>query len=405
MYKKVFKQLKKNEENFSDVFKNTEKKPCAIRDKMPHIIFSAENPLYPTKANMSHNDVVDLLRQKGYNAEHSDGRYVGTNEKSIVIHNPPKNSFHSIAKLVERLGQESLVFSDGYGHELYHTNGDHKGKHYKGKGTTFLKDKEPDNYTKLSDGTKFRHEIDFDNIFDGSDFIKEVNGSVKKSENYFINGKYMLKKAEKKTHKLHLADSNTKLVHYSPEKGMESIDPNYHGVRKIGQEAKQGAPTHRMSFYYAEGVEPESIVTTGAKSKYVVSLGDKKIYDISQDPLNLRQKAGKKAQENADAYAKAKGWVGRSMASQQDVRDAYHQAIRDAGYHGIFNSSHNDTMSNVVGMFEAMKPEAEYDMHQNDFKETSAKDHHAHERNVTEAESYEHNNPKFLASLNSKFSE
>ena len=132
---------------------------------------------------------------------------------------------------------------------------------------------------------------------------------------------------------------------------------------------------------------------------------NKKIYDISQDPLNLRQKAGKKAQENADAYAKAKGWVGRSMASQQDVRDAYHQAIRDAGYHGVFNSSHNDTMSNVVGMFEEMKPEAEYDMHQNDFKETSAKDHHAHERNVTEAESYEHNNPKFLASLNSKFSE
>jgi len=405
VYKKVFKQLKKNEDNFLNIFKNSENKTCAVRNKMPHIIFSAENPLYPTQVNMSHDDVINLLRQKGYDAEHSDGKYVGTNEKSIVIHNPPKNSFHSIAKLVERLGQESLVFSDGYDHELYHTNGDHKGKHYKGKGTTFLKDKEPDNYTKLSDGTKFRHEINFDNIFDGSDFIKEVNGSIKKNENYFINGKYMLKKAEKKTHKLHSATPDMKLIHYSPTKNLETIDPNYHGKRKIGSETKQGTPKHRMSFYYTEGVEPESIVTTGSKSKYIISLGNRKIYDIATDSERLWGKAAKKAQDDMDIYAKAKGWIGRHRASAEDIRNNFHQAIRDAGYHGIFNSGLGETMSNAIGMFEPIEPEAEYDMHQNDFKETSAKNHHNYEKDVIEAKDYEHNNPKFLASLNNKFSE
>ena len=160
-----------------------------------------------------------------------------------------------------------------------------------------------------------------------------------------------------------------------------------------------------MSFHYLEGVEPESIVTKNSKSKYVSSLGDRKIYDMGNDHLGLKEKAAEKAQDDKDAYGKEKGFVGRSMVNQDEVRDAYHQSIRDAGFHGMYNSSLGPTMSHAIGMFDAVTPDSEHKLHPNDFKRTSVEDHHATDENKSQAKQFAdengHHSHKFLHGLSS----
>ena len=80
------------------------------------------------------------------------------------------------------------------------------------------------------------------------------------------------------------SEQDINLVHYSPEQGLKTIEPKYHGVRGIGAEVRHTSPEHRMSFYYTEGTKPEDIVVSGAKSKYTTKLGDKRVYDIATDP-------------------------------------------------------------------------------------------------------------------------
>jgi hypothetical protein len=168
-----------------------------------------------------------------------------------------------------------------------------------------------------------------------------------------------------------------KLIHYSKTSGLDVLDPKYQGTGGIkGEDTKQGISQNPVTWYYKEGVEPESIVTTGAKSKYIVNMGDKKLYDIGRDLSNLYPEAKKKAQAEKDEYIQSKGWTGKYMASADEINQEYNKAIKDAGFHGIFNSTLEDTMKNVVGLFHPEKPEAEHPIHQNDFKETSSVNHH-----------------------------
>ena len=191
-------------------------------------------------------------------------------------------------------------------------------------------------------------------------------------------------------HQLKNGNPETKLIHYSPHEGLKEINPKYHGIRGIGAETKQGQPEHPLSFYYLENTKPEHVVTTGAKSKYVTPLGDKKLYDIGKDSDGLRQKV----QEIADKRQMNPGIVSK---------DDYHSAIRNAGYHGFYNSSLNQTMKNVVGMFESMSPEKEYAIHPNDFKSTSAFNHHSHTERRQGARDFAqesgHHNHNFLFPL------
>lgn len=413
MYKKVFKNIKndlrKKEDFINNLFKGSHKKPHAIHDKLPHFIFSAEKPYHPANLEMSHEDAIKFLSDKGYDVEEMEGKY-GEKERSILIHNPPKTTHRHLMNFARNLGQDSAIISNGYDHEMHYLNGPKAGMHHKGKGTVLHQDAPADYYSTLNDGTHFTHAFDFDKVHNDSELIKNNDKDIKKSEKLIKNGVFRLRKAEEgPKHRLALAGPGTKLIHYSPQKGLQELNPEHHGVRKIGAEAKHGAPEHRMTFYYAEGVEPESIVTSGAKSKYVVDLGDKKLYDIAKDPEGLRGKAKDMAQKAVNDYAKKKGWVGQSMATGEDVKNAYHQAIKDAGYHGIYNSSLDNTMSHAVGMFYPMRPEVEHELHPNDFKKTSAKNHRAMDDHKNQANDFAkengHHDGDFLHNLRNKFEE
>ena len=405
MYKNVLKNIKhdlnKKEDLMINLWKNSDNKH-AIHDKLPHFIFSAENPLHESKLTMSHDETVDFLKQKGYNAESMSSKY-GEEAKSIIVHNPPSNSFRHLNKFAQAMGQGSSIISDGYDHEMHYLNGPKADRHHKGKGTVFHKDQPDDFYSTLSDGSHFTHGFDFDNTHKDSDFIKDIPGKIKKSEDYIQKNHFNLKKSEDKTHPLDFADSNTKLIHYSPQKGLKEISPEHHGVRKIGAEDKQGAPEHKMAFYYAEGVEPESIVTSHSKSKYVTSLGNKKIYDIAKDKDGIYKQSMDKLLE-----ASHKKEYNKGLVMPHEKMPAFHQAIKDAGYHGIFNSSFGKehTMSHAVGMFESMTPDSEHKLHPNDFKETSATDHHAADIEKDNAknfaEEHGHHNAEFLHGLKNK---
>jgi hypothetical protein len=378
-----------------------ERKSHSIHDRLPHVIFSVENPKHPLKFSMSHEDALKMLRNKGYNAEEMTGHYGNVPEKSILVHNPPKHTVKHLFNLAQALGQESAIISNGHSHELHYLNGEKTGKHHKGSGTLFYASTNPeDNYSQLSTGDKFSHNFDFDTLHKKSDFLKN-DVKMKKSED-FINGNgFKLYKAEK-THILSNAGPETKLIHYSPEQGLKSIDPEHHGVRGIGSEVKQGVPSHKMSFHYLEGIKPESLVTSGAKSKYISSLGDKKLYDIGEDPMRLKDKAKERMMKLAQNRE-----VNRGIVRPDDLRDAFHQEIKTHGYHGIFNSGLDDTMSHVVGMFVPMKPEAEHPIHPNDFKRTSLINHHDEEKSLNRAKDFAEktgsHDYKFLHNLSSQF--
>jgi len=401
MYKNILKSIKtdikKKEGLVIDLWKNVDKKH-AIHDKLPHFIFSAQNPMHESKLQMTHEEAIEFLTSKGYNVESMDGMY-GSAEKSILVHNPPKGSWRHLNNFASSLGQDSSIISDGYKHEMHYLNGPRKGRHHKGESTVFHKDTPADFFSTLEDGSHFTHGFDFEKTHKDSEFIKDSEENLNKSERFVRNGKFNLRKAEDgPRHKLATAGPDTKLIHFSPKQGLKEITNEHHGVRKIGSEAKQGAPEHKMSFHYAEGVEPESIVTTGAKSKYVSSLGDKKLYDIAKDKHGLWDKAMGKLQEDSHNKEYNKGVV-----MPHEKMPAFHQAIKDAGFHGIYNSGLEGTMGHAVGMFEAMTPDSEHPMHQNDYKKTSAKNHHADDEAKKEAKNWAndngHHNHEFLHNL------
>jgi len=404
MYKSILKSIKTDIANkeslFVDLCKNVDKKH-GIHDKIPHFIFSAENPLHESRIQMTHDEAIDFLTSKGYDVEGMNGKY-GTEERSIIIHNPPKNAFKHLNNFASSLGQDSAIISDGYNHEMHYVNGPKKGRHHKGESTVFHKEAPADFYSTLNDGSHFTHGFDFDKTSRDSDFIEDSDDSLGKSEKFISRGKFNLRKAESgPKHKLALAGPDTKLIHYSPKQGLKEITNEHHGVRKIGAEAKQGAPEHKMSFHYAEGVEPESIVTTGAKSKYVSSLGDRKLYDIAKDPDGLWGKTMAQLQEKSQNNEYNKGLV-----MPHEKMPAFHQAIKDSGFHGIYNSGLEGTMGHAVGMFESMTPDSEHPMHRKDYKKTSAKDHHADDAGKKDAKNWAnengHHDHKFLHDLSEK---
>lgn len=412
MYKSTLKNIKcslsKKEFFFTNLYKNSDKKH-AIHDKLPHYIFSAEKPLHPRKLEMSHEEALNFLQEKGYNVEEMHGKY-GDEEKSILIHTPPKNSLKHLNNFVSALGQDSVIISDGYDHEMHYVNGPKSGRHHKGQGTVFHKDVPADFYSTLSDGSHFTHGFDFDKTHKESKFIKDLASGMKKSEDFIKNNTFNLRKAESgPQHKLARAGAGTKLIHYSSKQGLKELDPDFNSTGTKGEDTKQGKPTHPVTWYYAEGVEPESIVTSGAKSKYIADLGDKKLYDIGKDHHNFWGEAKEKAQAEADKYSKSKGWVGQSMANATDIKNMFNQSIKNAGFHGVFNSTLDKTMSHVVGMFEAMKPEFEHPIHERDFKETSTKNHHAEDTKMHESKDFAskngHHNHEFLYNLKTKLGE
>jgi hypothetical protein len=389
MYKKVLKTI----DIKNDLYKSITKKSNSVLNKQLHFIFSVENPRFQKKFNLTHDQAIEMLQNKGYHAESIKDKY-GDEKNSIIVHNPPKHSIKYFQQFAKDMGQESSITSENGFHEMHFHHGENANRHLKGEGTQFHKEAPADYYRSLEDGTHFSHHFDFDNFHKAnkSKFQNNKEEPIKKSERF---KKYpnILKNQSK--HPLHNPESSMKLIHYSPQK-QDYINPKYHGVSKIGTEAKQGQPDHPISFYYLEGVEPESIVTTGSKYKHIVSLGNKKVYDIGTDPDKLGQKAHNTAMEEANNRQ-----VNRGIVRPDEFKKHYHKAIKDAGYHGIFNSSlPTDTMSHVVGLFTTEQPDSVHELHQNDYKETSAYDHHEHDNKVKQAADMDGaTNPDFLVNL------
>lgn len=134
-------------------------------------------------------------------------------------------------------------------------------------------------------------------------------------------------------------DKGTKLEHYSPKSGLSSIDPQY---KKTGVDATvKGRDTaHPHSFFYRAGTLPEDRVKQSAVSKYTVEIPETaKLYDLAADP-----------EGHVDAAIKA---------NQGAVNmDLIHQALKDKGYEGFYNSAHPH-LSNVVALYHAVPTKEE----------------------------------------------
>jgi len=378
------KLLKDNIEKTSledNLFKNTDKKYSAVHNKEPHFIFSAENPKHPQKMKMSHDEVVQTLRDKGYHVDNMQGRYGGLPEKYIIVHNPKKHAVKKLIDLSHALGQDSSIYSDGENHEMHFHHGDKANTHIKGKGSSFF-DKESEDYYSTLNGEHFSHNFDWDNQHPSDKSMLKLKNNIQKNENET--------KVEILNNQSDSFNPDTKLIHYSPHETLNEINPHYHGVRGVSSKAKQGKPEHPMSFYYLEGAKPESIVTTGSKKKYVSKLGNHKIYDIGKDPENIYGKLKEKSLTQQ---------VNPGMVS----KEIYHQAIKDAGYDGIHNSSlDKDTMGKVIGMFVPKHIESQHYLHPKDFKEVSSEDHHENEKHQSKAYQAHKDygiNPKFAYEL------
>jgi hypothetical protein len=396
MYRKVLKKIKeskKAEQLAFDFFKT--ESDNSVMDRKPHVIFSAENPAVEPKFNMSHEDTINFLLGKGLRPQEVKGVWNGVPERSILVHNPSKGAIKHLKKLARKLGQESILVSDGAYHELHYINGKDQGKHKAGQGTDFLSDKEgePVAYTEMEhEGVpvKFLHNIADEFSNNPPALLIPSTDTINKSEDQqeMIFPKY---RSLEKSHKLNDSPeklSDIKLIHYSPNKNIKTLNPEYHGSRKIGEEAKRGKPSNPMTFFYLSGSKPEDLVTSGVKSKYVTSLGDKRLYDIGSDPENIYGIAKQKADQKQ---------INQGVVTTDDL----HNEIRGAGYHGIYNSKH-PTMNNVVGMFEPMNVEEEHDIHPLDFKVASHKNfnvQHNPDESTREAASAHGVNPHFLHKL------
>lgn len=126
-----------------------------------------------------------------------------------------------------------------------------------------------------------------------------------------------------------------KLTHYSKQQGLSHLDPEYMGTGAPSEENKQGIPSVKQTSYYREGVEPESVVASGAKSRYTVEHPDESaLYDIYEDPQGL---------------------VAESFKQQGRLdRDHMAQTLRDAGYHGFYTTHPHYAKQGVVNLFHKM---------------------------------------------------
>jgi hypothetical protein len=122
------------------------------------------------------------------------------------------------------------------------------------------------------------------------------------------------------------------LEHYSPNTDLKEIDPKFQGSGVDARTRRRSEHPH--SFYYIAGTEPEHIVASQARSKYVVEIPEEaKIYDISEDPMRYVNQV---IQNNNGAFN----------------MDMMHELIKQGGYHGFMASKHpHEQMRNVVALY------------------------------------------------------
>lgn len=273
-------------------------------------ILTAENPRYES-AEGGNAALEQEMKTKGLKFTPMKGKY-GTSENSYLVENPNHRDVLSWGK---KYGQDSVIVSDGGHHKMVYTNGAHEGLWHEGHSVS-IHDKEPEDfYSTINLNNKPTHfTIDFDMDTKHGESFKKSN-------------------------------SPKHLIHFSTTPGLTTLDPEFQGTAgRHSPETKHGKPTHPRVYFYEEGTPTESVVTGGAKSKYIVKHpGHDKIIDIANDLENQQQ-------------AKQQ-WLQKPIGSMQD---AYFKLLKEKGYLGFKNSASG--LPNVVALFHATPVHAEIPM-------------------------------------------
>jgi len=110
------------------------------------------------------------LEQKGFDYEPCHGKYQGDKQPSYIVHVRDDSEDETLKGIARRMGQESVVHSEGGKHQLVYLNGENKGKATApSAGLEWYGDQEPDdNYTTLYGASgeplgHFQYTMDFDN--------------------------------------------------------------------------------------------------------------------------------------------------------------------------------------------------------------------------------------------------
>lgn len=170
----MFEKLPVHSEETSSPFKKNEKLEKNENNHFfhqPYVLFSVEQPYHPTKYKINHEAFVNKLKQKGFDVEHVDGKY-GGKQNSIAVKNPTPEQTNYVNKISQKLGQDSVIHSDGLNHKMLYLNGEKAGKYHAGQGT-IVHEKEPEDfYSTTGSGTHFTHNFDFDNLHSDKTFKK-----------------------------------------------------------------------------------------------------------------------------------------------------------------------------------------------------------------------------------------
>ena len=284
--------------------------------KMRNVLFSnnfaimtAENPMHPVSMQGGNAALEKELTSKGLKFHKIKGKYGGNPENSYLIENP---DHQAIIDLGKKFGQDSVIVSKNGQHKMVYTNGPDVGKHHLGNSIETF-DTQPQDYfsTGVDRGKPFHFSINFDMDTKHDDEMKKSDSSY--------------------------------LVHFSTTPGLKELDPMYQGsAGRHSPETKHGRPEHPRVYFYEENTPTESVVTGGAKSKYIVKHpGNDKIHDIAKDTEGLQQQA-------------KEAWLQKPIGSMQD---AYFKLLKDKGYLGFKNSASG--LPNVVALFHKTPVHAE----------------------------------------------
>lgn len=159
---------------------------------------------------------------------------------------------------------------------------------------------------------------------DGYNIARVQNSPTKK---YFFRANSPLQKSD---------HDGKYLVHFGVVPGLKELDPDAMGSSSVkSTENRYGVPEVHRTYFYRQNTIPEEIVASQAKSKYYINEPHPdRLYDLAKDKDSHLEQS---QQELAS---------GTGVGS---LSDRALSKIREAGYHGFFNSG--SSLPNVVGMF------------------------------------------------------
>lgn len=128
-----------------------------------HMIFSMDNPKYGQHDENAHPNMLSQLKTMGADVHEAQGKY-GKPERSIIVRSPAEQIKNHIISSAHANGQDSIILSNGNEHKMIYLNGPHVGMHHAGIGTEYHQQEPSDFYTKMSNGTMFSHNFDFDKL-------------------------------------------------------------------------------------------------------------------------------------------------------------------------------------------------------------------------------------------------